>query len=474
MTTKINPWLKEKLPEAEPRGSNLSYIIEVEPNTQVEVRSQITSLMKIAGLPAISFTGQPADRFLTIVAPSAALSYIENIPEVVKISANTLSWIRAPIILDTLSKVKSGFKVPEKFDPYLGSIELSPIEVPVGPAQALALAGPRMLAINSMKVFTTGHQREYMGTPVDNKIKIRCAVADTGLFFPHFLIHPNSKVELKSVVPFEPLPEDGLGHGTWCSTCAFGDDAVHPRWGKCEGIADPEEQIHIKCLSNLGFGMTSWILEAIYSAWEYGAKVLSMSLGGPLQGSAIDDDPQCRLISALKDEMLCVVAAGNDGVDWSIGSPGASPDALTVGAWSMTDNGLSWFSSRGPSGEFYRDNPEVWNSDLAKVGEDLIKPDVCAPGGGRVDQLAQQDEQILSGMAGWMGPYSDLLPGWGVMKGTSMATPGVAGAVAILYSREIIRNAGDVKRIMSRTGKKSYNMGYGLFHFSHFGLEGGE
>jgi len=278
-------------------------------------------------------------------------------------------------------------------------------------------------------------------------------------------------VELKSVVPFEPLPEDGLGHGTWCSTCAFGDDAVHPRWGRCEGMVDPEEQIHIKCLSNLGFGMTSWILEAIYKAWEYGAKVLSLSLGGPLQGSAIEDDPGCRLISALRDDMICVVAAGNDGLPWTIGSPGACPDALTVGAWSMTDDGLSWFSSRGPSGEFYRDNPDSWKADLAREGEDLVKPDLCAPGGGRANSESQ-DEQILSGCAGWMDPYSDPLPGWGLMKGTSMATPGVAGAVAYLYDKGIIKDASDVKRVMSGLKKKDPFTGYGLFHFSHFEAEG--
>jgi len=218
--------------------------------------------------------------------------------------------------------------------------------------------------------------------------------------------------------------------------------------------------------------MTSWILEAIYKAYEYGAKVLSLSLGGPLQGSAIDDDPQCRLISALKDKMMCVVAAGNDGLPWTIGSPGACPDALTVGAWSMTDNGLSWFSSRGPSGEFYRDNVDVWNNDLSRVGDNLIKPDVCAPGGGRVNGEAK-DEQILSGCAGWMDPYSEPLPGWGLMKGTSMSCPAVTGALAILYDRGIIRNVDDVKRVMSKVKAKDPYVGYGLFHFSYFGVEGG-
>lgn len=462
MPKKINPWLEKRLPEAEARGSPLSYIVEVLPGTREQVKSQLTAV------PQLGIIGQPADRFLTVTAPPGLLPHIEALPQVVKISAETLSWIKSPSLLTGItSKLKTTFGVPKSFDPYLGWIELSPIEIPVGPARALAFAPIRALNINNLLVYTTVNQRDYIGAPKENKINTRCAVVDTGLMYPHFLIHPNSKVELRSVVPFEPIPQDGLGHGTWCSTCAFGDDAIHPRWGRCEGIADPKEQIHIKCLSNLGFGMTSWILEAIYKAWEYGAKVLSMSLGGPLQGSAIDDDPQCRLITALKNEMICVVAAGNDGKDWTIGSPGACPAALTVGAWSMTDDILSWFSSRGPSGEFYYENPNIWSKDLSRIGEDLIKPDICAPGGGRASE-EDKDEQILSGCAGWMDPYSEPLPGWGLMKGTSMATPAIAGAVAILYDKGLVGNARDIKAVVSRVRAKEPTDGYGLFHFSYF------
>lgn len=456
---KINPWLAERIARAEPKGSPLNYVVEVIPGFQEQVKAQLV------GVPQMEIATTPADRFIAISAPSAALPYLEQIPEIVKISADTLSWIKSPSHLVGLkTNLKSIFRVPEKFDPYLDYIQLSPVEVPVGPLQALALSGPRILSLNASRIYTTDQQRTYIGLPAANKIKTRCAVADTGLAYPHFLIHLNSSVELKSTVPFEPIAQDGLGHGTWCSTAAFGDDANHPRYGRCEGAADPAEQLHVKCLSNLGFGMTSWILEAIYQAWVWGAKILSLSLGGPLQGSAIEDDPQCRLISALKNEMICVVAAGNDGVPWSIGSPGVSPDALTVGAWSMTDHGPSWFSSRGPSGEFYRDHQDIWLNDFRLTGEDLLKPDVCVPGGGRVSPDAQ-DELILSGAAGWMDPYSDPLPGWGSMKGTSMATPCAAGAVAILFDQGVIRNAADVKRQMAKYQAKNSTTGYGLLTF---------
>jgi len=457
VATKINPWLNAKLAEAIERASPLRYIVEVAPNTREAVKEQIRPL------PQLNIISQPADRFIVIEAPPELLSKIEAIPEVVKVSAETLAWIKSPIPFLGIPTPFETFKLPVKFDHYLGEVKLSRVEVPVGPAQALAMAPVRTMALNNIIIYTTEQQREYIGAPKDNKIKTICAVADTGgIAPPHILIHPNSIVELLSTIPIEPFGWDSMGHGAWCQATAYGDDATHPKWGRCEGVADPETTISIKCLSTLGFGMTSWILDAIYRAWERGARMLSMSLGGPLQGSAIDDDPQCRLISMLKDEMICVVAAGNEGPgEWTIGSPGACPDAVTVGAWSMTDHKVSYFSSRGPSGEFYRDNPGIWEDDQLRRGDDMIKPDVCAPGGGRYSSQ-DQDEQILSGCSGWYDPYGDPIPGFGVMEGTSMATPAVAGLLAIAYDRGIINNAADVKKLMSRHQVKNANDGYGL------------
>lgn len=453
--TKLNPWLEKKIPEAERRGSPLRYIIEVAPNTREAVKAQLKPL------PKLSIISQPADRFITIEAPPEILTRVEAIPEVVKVSAETLVWVKSPIPFLGIPTPLETFKLPTKFDPYLGQVKLSAIEIPVSPAQALAMAPIRALALNDIIVFTTEKQRQYIGAPKDNKIKIKCAVADTGLGIVPLLLHPNTKIEVDSKVPGE-LPWDGQGHGTWCTACAFGDEGKHPRWGNCNGVADPDTVVHIKCLSNLGFGMTSWILDSIFEAWKRECKVLSMSLGGPLQGSAIDDDPLCRLISILKDEVLCVVAAGNEGPsEWTIGSPGASPDCLTVGAWSMTDDDVSYFSSRGPSGEFYRDNPDIWAKDVAIRGDDMIKPDICAPGGGR-RKSADKDEQILSGCSGWYDPYGDPLPGFAVMKGTSMATPAAAGLTAIAYDRGLIRDASDVKRLMSHYQAKNFTEGYGL------------
>jgi subtilisin family serine protease len=88
-------------------------------------------------------------------------------------------------------------------------------------------------------------------------------------------------------------------------------------------------------------------------------------------------------------------------------------------------------------------------------GFEFIKPDVVAPGGGRETQEKDDEEGELlhQTSTGWAeGMHDGLKDARGMMKGTSMATPHVAGFVDLLYNAGIVSTAREVKRVMRDRG----------------------
>ncbi|MFJ6013743.1 S8 family serine peptidase [Streptomyces sp. NPDC092952] len=232
---------------------------------------------------------------------------------------------------------------------------------------------------------------------------VKVAVLDTGVD----LGHPDVKdrvVTSKSFVAGAATVQDGHGHGTHVASTVAGSGAASG--GRYKGVAPGADLLIGKVLGDDGSGPESGVMAGMEWAVDQGADIISMSLGSA--GDA-QDDPSTEAVDRLSasSDSLFVIAAGNDGPGEStLGSPGAADAALTVGAVDKSDR-MAEFSSRGP---------RTWDHG--------IKPDVTAPGVGIVAARA-------AGTA--MGSVVD--GDYTAANGTSMATPHVSGAAAILAQR---------------------------------------
>ena len=175
------------------------------------------------------------------------------------------------------------------------------------------------------------------------------------------------------------------------------DIIIVPPKPRYMGVAPKANLLEAKVLNMYGWGFDDWIIAGIEWAVWNGADIISMSLGGPPTDGR---DPLSQAVNWAFDQgVLVVVAAGNYGKYFGISTPGAAEKALTVGAVDDNDK-IAWFSSRGPTLDF------------------RVKPEIVAPG---VNICSSVPEYIYG------KPYD-------CWSGTSMSTPHVAGAAAVLQS----------------------------------------
>ncbi|HEY2373267.1 MAG TPA: S8 family serine peptidase [Gaiellaceae bacterium] len=170
-------------------------------------------------------------------------------------------------------------------------------------------------------------------------------------------------------------------------------------------------------------GNSPEIVKGIDAAVADGMDVINLSLGEP-EIEPSRDIVVAAINSAADAGVVPVIAAGNDFADagkGSVGSPGTATKAITVAASSEGDNGpadvIAGFSSAGPTPISL-----------------LMKPDVTAPG---VDILSSLPDNT----------WSD--HDW---SGTSMASPHVAGAAAVLKQRHPSWTVEQIKSALESTG----------------------
>lgn len=295
---------------------------------------------------------------------------------------------------------------------------------------------------------------------------VRVAVLDTGIDYTHkdFGGCTKDQVETESCLKvydsYNLIDEDNNildanGHGTHVASIIAGN-------GEIKGVAPEASLMIYKVCDDYGGCPEGAILAGLERAidpnqdfqYEDRADVISMSLGGLASNPPEDDIFYLSVDNAISAGSVVVIAAGNNGPGkGTIGSPGSLQKAITVGALCLPEQiwnneyckteypYIAEFSSRGPS--FVND-----------------KPDIVAPG---VDICAAKSSRVSG------DDFEECIDNEHItLSGTSMATPHVSGAVALIKQEHPEWNYLKVKNALKYTatdlGYPRYIQGSGLIN----------
>jgi subtilisin family serine protease len=240
--------------------------------------------------------------------------------------------------------------------------------------------------------------------------------------------------------PTHMWEHDQNSHGTHVTSTILGYNLLGT---PVNGVAPKATVIPVKVLGQNGSGWSSVVARGISYVADLKAGplagspvVINMSLGGP----TLDAAEQAAMDYAIAKGVIIVAAAGNEG-DAGMGYPGAYAPVISVAATGWTGQWLA-----GPDG-----NPNNWwNADdvadptsaadfyiadfssRQKAGQQL---DVAAPGSWTVGPY-----QVNSGQLSYY-----------YLSGTSMASPHVAGVVALMCQKKPSLNAATAESILKAT-----------------------
>ncbi|CAB3366260.1 Hypothetical predicted protein [Cloeon dipterum] len=257
---------------------------------------------------------------------------------------------------------------------------------------------------------------------------VKVAVFDTGLAkgHPHF-----RKVKERTNWTHEKSFDDGLGHGTFVAGLIASSS-------ECLGLA-PDAELHIfRVFTNNQVSYTSWFLDAFNYAILRKVTVLNLSIGGP---DFMDQPFVDKVWELTANKIIMVSAIGNDGPLYgTLNNPADQMDVIGVGGINFEDQ-IAKFSSRGMT---------TWE---LPGGYGRLKPDIVTYG---------------SAVRG-----SGVKKGCRVLSGTSVASPVVAGAVALLYSGALAKasliNPASMKQALMASARRL--PGVNMFEQGHGKLD---
>jgi serine protease AprX len=344
--------------------------------------------------------------------------------------------------------------------------------------QARVLAGVDRLQADAAMTQRNG------GLPVTGKGDFSVVVNDSGIDATHADLKYGQTVienvqlvtDTETLTGFTPLlaipgvpdTDTHVGHGTHCAGIIAGTG--ERSGGKYRGVAPGAKLIGVGSGAGLfvlaGLGGFEW---SIANQSRVGIRVISNSWGGG--GAFLPDDPINIASKKAHDRNITVVfAAGNAGPGPDTLNPYAkAPWVIGVGAGTK-EGGLASFSSRGTPKE-----RRLGNSDPY---DDYDAPTLVAPGTGRefdanasrftaaIVSTRATTNVVANGLTDDAEIEPAFIPFYTQISGTSMATPFIAGVVALMLDADITLNPDQIKQRLVDTasrmpGYEEYEVGAG-------------
>jgi len=274
-------------------------------------------------------------------------------------------------------------------------------------------------------------------------------------------------VKFVDFVNGKTTPYDDNGHGTHVAGIIAGNG--YDSNGARAGMAPAADIVSLKVLDQNGNGYISGVIAAldwvVANRTLYNIRVVNLSIGAPVTESYYSDPLTLAAKRVVDAGVVVVTAAGNLGKNKTTGAiqygaitaPGNAPWVLTVGAYNhegtltRADDQIASFSSRGPTAVDFKAKPDV-------VATGVGIASLSVPG----STLFNLNPQYL--LSGVVGTVTGLLGGqtskpYLSLSGTSMASPVVAGTVALMLQANPKLTPNLVKAIIEYTAQ---NYGYDM------------
>lgn len=332
-----------------------------------------------------------------------------------------------------------------------------------------------------------GFTMRNLGLPVSGNGDFSVLVIDSGVDATHADLQFGTKViqNVQTLVGAGTLPgftsnislenvpntDQSVGHGTHCAGI-IGGTGIRSG-GQYAGVAPGAKIIG----SGLGAGL--FVLNAI-GAWEWGLanqyryniRVVSNSYGG--SGDFNPNNPITIATKMAYDRNIAVVfAAGNSGPGKGTYNPYAKAPWVIGVAAGTKEGGLASFSSRGLPKEERLTNENTL--------DDFDAPTITAPGTGRefesnasrftsdIVSVRATSNLTANGLTADADLPVSAVPFYTQISGTSMATPFVAGTIALLLDADPTLSVDEIRDILTSTtsrmpGYEDYEVGAGYIN----------